>query len=295
VVTIDISREGLLRVARLLSQSGEAPSLDYDYSVDPQLRRLLGLGSPLDESGPAFDVHELDIPVVPEPEETQPENEPFLWLKLSIPEAFAADQAPMSLKEIQKWIPPEEKESLPSYLDRIEAVLKKTLLDVLSRSSVNTKYRPMFHRLMRATAWQESCWRQFVIKDHKVTYLLSYNQSSVGLMQINERVWRGIYRLESLRWNIHYNAMAGAEILEIYLSKYVLTENAFKAVSEADSLAGVLYAMYNGGPGELQRFVGGNRGKSVKKTDRHFDEKYDLVRRGKLLEISKCFFGESLS
>jgi hypothetical protein len=295
VVTIDISKEGLLRVARLLSQSGVAPSLDYDYSVDPQLRSLLGLGSPLDESGPAFDANELVIPGAPDLEETQPENEPSRWLRLLLPNAAAAAQAPMSLKEIQKWIPPKEKENLPSYLDRVEAVLKKTLRDVLSRSSVNTKYRPMFHRLMRATAWQESCWRQFVIKDHKVTFLLSYNHSSVGLMQINERVWRGLYRLESLRWNIHYNAMAGAEILDLYLHKYILAESAFKGVSETDSLAGIVYALYNGGPGELRRFVGGNRGKAVKNTDRLFDEKYDLVTRGKLLEISSCFFGGSRS
>ncbi len=236
VVTLDISLEGLLKVARLLSQSGEAPSLDYDYGMDPQLRNLLGLGPPLDESGPAFDALELDMPDAPPVQETQPENEPSFWLRLLVPEAFASGQAPMSLKEIQKWIPPKEKEHLPRYLGEIEEILKSSLGDVLSKSQMEAKYRPMFYRLMKATAWQETCWRQFVIKDDKVTYLLSYNQSSVGLMQINERVWRGIYRLESLRWNIRYNATAGAEILDLYFHKYVLAESALKAVPEADSL-----------------------------------------------------------
>ena len=114
-------------------------------------------------------------------------------------------------------------------------------------------------------------------------------------MQINERVWRGIYRPESLRWNIRYNAMAGAEILDLYFHKYVLTESALKDVPEADSLAGILYAMYNGGPAELRRFIGRDRGHIEKNTDRLFDEKYDLVKRGKLMEISICLFGESLS
>ncbi len=295
VVTIDISLEGLLKVARLLSQSGEAPSLDYDYDIDPPLRSLLGLGPPLDESGPAFDAHELDMPDTLPFEETRPENEPSSWLRLLMPEASAAGQARMSLAEIQKWIPPKEKEYLPRYLREIEEILKSTLSDVLSRSSVKTKYHSMFHRLIKATAWQETCWRQFVVKDGKVTYVLSYNQSSVGLMQINERVWRGIYRPESLRWNIRYNAMAGAEILDLYFHKYVLAESALKDVPEADSLAGILYAMYNGGPGELRRFIGRDRGHIEKDTDRLFDEKYDLVKRGKLLEISICLFGESLS
>jgi hypothetical protein len=293
VVTIDISREGLLRVARLLTQSGQAPSLDYDFGVDPQLRSLLDLGPPLDESGPAFDERELEMPGAPPFQEPQPESEPASWLRLLLPEASAAGPAHMSLTEIRKWIPPKEKENLPRYVDRIEAVLKSTVNHVLSESSTKANYRPMFHRLMKATAWQESCWRQFVIKNNKVTYVLSYNQSSVGLMQINERVWRGIYRVESLRWNIRYNAMAGAEILNLYFRKYVLAETSLKASPEIDSVAGVLYAMYNGGPGELRRFVARGRDKAPKNTDRLFDEKYDLVKRGRLLEISICLFGDS--
>jgi hypothetical protein len=295
VVTIDISQEGLLKVARLLSQAGEAPGLDYDYGMDSKLRELLGFGPPLDEGGPAFDVQELEMDGVPPIKDREPENGPSSWLRLLVPDAFAAGQASMSLKEIQKWIPPKEKASLPGYLREIEEILRSSLNDVLSRSSSSAKYRSMFHRLMKATAWQETCWRQFVIKDDKVTYLLSYNQSSVGIMQINERVWRGMYRLESLRWNIRYNAMAGAEILDLYFNKYVLAERALKAAPEADPLAGILYAMYNGGPGELRRFIGRDRRQVEKNTDRLFDEKYDLVKRGKLLDISICLFGESLS
>ncbi len=38
-------------------------------------------------------------------------------------------------------------------------------------------------------------------------------------MQINVRVWRGIYRPENLRWNIQYNARAGVEILALFLQR----------------------------------------------------------------------------
>ncbi|MCK7502733.1 MAG: hypothetical protein MZV70_00625 [Desulfobacterales bacterium] len=55
----------------------------------------------------------------------------------------------------------------------------------------------------QATAWlgAESCWRQFLGTENEVRPIVSYNQTSVGLMQINERVWRGIYRPDNLRWN----------------------------------------------------------------------------------------------
>ena len=52
--------------------------------------------------------------------------------------------------------------------------------------------------------------------------LRSNNGSSVGLMQINERVWRGIYDLNRLRWDIHYNTRAGCEILATYFSRYAV-------------------------------------------------------------------------
>jgi hypothetical protein len=70
-----------------------------------------------------------------------------------------------------------------------------------------------------STAWQETCWRQFVQKAGKVSPIISYNQSSVGLMQINVRVWRGIYRPEGLLWNAPYNMQAGCEILDLYFLK----------------------------------------------------------------------------
>ena len=89
------------------------------------------------------------------------------------------------------------------YLDRIKAALKKASEDASARGKIDPKYQALFRRLVFSTAWQESCWRQFLRKGGKVSPIVSYNQSSVGLMQINIRVWRGIYRPESLLWNTH--------------------------------------------------------------------------------------------
>lgn len=292
VMQIEMSREGLMKAARLLSETARAPELAYSYEVDPRLRKLLGFGPLLNESGPALDVEELDLPES-QPEEIRPEYQAsrFPWFS-SV--AFAADKDPTSLSSIQEWLPPRKPEDFSRYLEAIGQVLQDATDQILSRSSMGNRHHPMFRLLVQATAWQESCWRQFVIKDQKVKYLLSYNQTSIGLMQINERVWRGIYRVESLRWNIRYNAMAGAEILDLYLRKYVLADGALNTVPEADSLAGALYAMYNGGPGALRGFMGRDRSKAMKDIDRLFSEKYDLVKRGKILEISICHFGESL-
>ena len=71
------------------------------------------------------------------------------------------------------------------------------------------------------TALIESCWRQYVVRGGKVTYLRSQS-SSVGIMQINQRVWRGFYDIERLRWDTAYNIRAGSQILARYLKDYAI-------------------------------------------------------------------------
>ncbi len=112
----------------------------------------------------------------------------------------------------------------------------------------------MYRRMVLTTAWQESCFRQFVLGNDDITYLRSYNQTSVGIMQINERVWRGIYDLQKLRWDIAYNAMTGCEILELYFNRYAMPWMNRQPDRDWDDgfLAGMLYAMYSGGPGHLE-------------------------------------------
>ena len=73
------------------------------------------------------------------------------------------------------------------------------------------------------------------------------------MMQINERVWRGLYDLKHLRWNIRYNVRAGCEILEQYFTRYALP-NKQAGKLDPDTLASALYAMYNGGPGDFQKY-----------------------------------------
>ena len=142
-----------------------------------------------------------------------------------------------------------------------------------------------------ATAWQESCWRQFIARDGKVRYLISYNKSSVGLMQINERVWRGIYRLESLRWNISYNVRAGNEILHLYLRTFALKEITPASPADLDTIARITYAMYNAGPSQLKQYIKRRNSKTLSKIDALFWEKYKAVKEAKFDELVLCVSG----
>jgi soluble lytic murein transglycosylase-like protein len=146
--------------------------------------------------------------------------------------------------------------------------------------------------MIMATAWQESCWRQFIKSDGSMKPLFSYNQSSVGLMQINERVWRGLYKTESLRWNIEYNARAGAEILDHYLKDYALKKMDPANPLGHDTLGRAVYAMYNGGPGQFQEFLKRNKTHSFYESDKLFWDKYTLAKAGEFEKVSVCLVGK---
>jgi hypothetical protein len=88
-------------------------------------------------------------------------------------------------------------------------------------SSAAAPYDAIYRHLMPTTALIESCWRQYVVRGGKVTYLRSA-AASVGIMQINQRVWRGFYDVEKLRWDTAYNVRAGAQILMRYVKDYAI-------------------------------------------------------------------------
>nr|WP_240191643.1 lytic transglycosylase domain-containing protein [Desulfoprunum benzoelyticum] len=145
--------------------------------------------------------------------------------------------------------------------------------------------------MIPAIAWQESCFRQFVVRDDKLTYLLSYNNSSVGLMQVNTRVWRGVYDLERLRWDIRYNAAAGCEIATLYLKDYALRERKGQKKPDNETIAHLVYAMYNGGPGQYRKYLERQRNGKLYASDKLFQEKFKWVSAADWGKISKCLIG----
>ncbi len=286
---LEISRDGLLRLARLLSTSTSDPTLSYSYALDPGLREFLGLGPPLDDSGPAPDVQEMDLPEDLE-KNAEPDNRQSLLGRFLFPRAWAKEGNPVLLAQVKQWIPSAGDPN--PYIGKVRNLLEEAADKKLAANPLAGDYNSFFHILVSATAWQESCWRQFIIRGGKIRYLISYNGSSVGLMHINERVWRGIYRLESLRWNTPYNVKAGCEILHLYLRNFALKEITPSNPAALDTIAQVTYAMYNGGPDELKHYFKRSSAKKFYRSDRLFREKYTAVKRAEFDQLGLCLSGK---
>ena len=111
-------------------------------------------------------------------------------------------------------------------------------------------------------------------------------------MQVNERVWRGFYDLQKLRWDINYNSNAGAEILFSYLVKYALKQGEHHHSGGISNLARSTYSAYNGGPSQVSRYRRSNVASSHKKIDELFWEKYRVVNTGHEMNVAKCLGGE---
>ncbi|MDR0477051.1 MAG: transglycosylase SLT domain-containing protein, partial [Desulfobulbaceae bacterium] len=153
-----------------------------------------------------------------------------------------------------------------AYLKKMLAILDAT---AKKQSDFNSLANPS--DFLAAVAWQESCFRQFIPKNGRMTFVLSSNNTSVGLMQVNERVWRGLYDQERLRWDMPYNAAAGAEITALYLRQVQKKKGRLPAGN--DMVEAAVYAMYNGGPGQLDQFIRRAGHGNLNKIDRLFLEK----------------------
>jgi hypothetical protein len=277
---VEISRDGLLRLGRLLAEEGTPPpTLAYDYEVSLPLQRILKMGENLPEPNPppAGLEEGLDDPDL--------DREKFAsllvrFLNRFVPSAWAV-QAP---EGIEPWLP--KRNPPDEYLARVRDALDSVTRKTFDQGAVNPSLHGFFQEMVLATAWQESCWRQFIERKGKVGYLVSYNNTSVGLMQINERVWRGIYKVEGIRWSPEYNAGAGAEILAQYLRRYALGKK--PAPENNDVLAGVLYAMYNSGPGDYRKYFKRREENKFYKSDNLFREKWDWVHQDQWAPLRRC-------
>lgn len=281
---IEINREGFHRLAKLISSNPDA-CLQLPPGVSTQLRKIFGLGELLPE-------------VVPKKKEKE-NNEPTSWYRspddwkiwglfVFSSKAWAGGFKAPGLKEIRSWT----SAGTPAgeLLKKITSVLTQAVMTQLKELESLQGDSAWFQKMVLATAWQESCFRQFHVKKKKLTYLLSYNQSSVGVMQINERIWRGIYGREQLRWDIRYNAKAGAEILTLYLKRINREQKVPTLSSKAKKrfLAVWLYSLYNGGPAQLKKLPKRYNQKQIFKSEKLFLDKYDQVLGGNWMNLVKC-------
>jgi Transglycosylase SLT domain len=136
--------------------------------------------------------------------------------------------------------------------------------------------------LLKAAAWQESCWRQFTVKHRRVWYLES-RSGDIGLMQVNKYVWRGFYSLPRLRWDIVYNAGAGSQILMRFFA-----DAGRRPHSDNTELVRAAYSAYNGGPSAYDRWRQPHEPKALRQIDQAFWLKYQAIAGGKDFDIVSC-------
>ncbi len=284
-VGVEISRNGLIRLARMLDSQLE--TLTYLPDVDDKLRRTLGFEPTKEPTDTVFEKEEIEIEIEDNALDSNDNNLSKVISSIFCKPVWAkAIKSIPKLKQIREWLV--QKEGVTNYIDRIKGLLDRSVLNVLEKGKLSKKYHTIYQQTVLSTAWQESCFRQFRTKNKRLTYIRSYNGTSVGLMQINERVWRGVYNLNHLRWNIKYNALAGCEIIDLYFRRYALRKidqiNPFTEMK----LAGVIYAMYNGGPGQFKKFLNRCKNNKFYSSDRLFREKFTWVINGQWNNINKC-------
>jgi len=189
------------------------------------------------------------------------------------------------------WLVGKDQE-VTAYLKRVEELLTRSASTIAAREKLSRADAELFAKLLPATAWQESCWRQFRTLDGAVTYMRS-SQGSVGMLQVNERIWRGFYEVEKLRWKVAYNVEAGGEVLLHY------RQAADEELSEGgkqvppDVTARAVYAAYNGGPGQMRRYLDPKRrGQALARVvDELFGKKFAAMDGGAEAQVASCLVG----
>ena len=165
-------------------------------------------------------------------------------------------------------------------------LLKLSAEHQLGEGGVAADNAQTYLALVLSTAWQESCWRQFVTDGARIRWLESAT-GDIGLMQVNKHVWRGFYDIERLKWDVLYNAGAGCEILARMMQYASAAQPKFDPVPIASHLARSAYAGYNGGPGACNRWRR-REPPALKQIDASYLEKYRAVETGTPIDILSC-------
>jgi len=262
-IGLDISADGLRRLARMVNHQPGIDPLRYEEAIDPELRRL------------------MQLPSSPKPPEPISLRFDF-WPMRSAHADTAVDR-------LNHWVP--TKNELDEYLPLVQRLLKNTAVATVRNTDLDPPVVTLYQQLVMATGWQESCWRQYVVQQRKIVPLRS-NTGDVGLMQLNEKVWRGFYDTQKLRWDIAYNIRAGTEVLLNYLVRYALKQGEHKRRGGLDNLARATYSTYNGGPSKVSRYRDPAAASAHKKIDTAFWEKYRSVNQGEELQVARCLGGD---
>lgn len=277
----------LRELALRIVPSASGDPLHWDQAVDPELRNIFGFDAPL----PAPVASPLLAPTSPVA---------FLVGPLAIlaragdwlvPAAHAAGSQSSTgwdwhtlVTRLNTWVP-DGKREMREYLPMMEELLDGTA-HTLADQRLPEEHFTIYRDLVVATAWQESCWRQYEKRAGQVQPLRG--PGGTGLMQVNVRVWRGMYDAEGIAADIGYNGRAGAEILLRYMRKHAIRGNEHLVSGGETNLARATYAAYNGGPGHLRRYRKPDTSPRLRAVDQEFWQKYQAVENGDQSAFYSC-------
>lgn len=264
---LDLSADGLRRLARIIAPADAADPLARGQEVDAELRELMGFGPPIAPP--------------------QRGGGAGLLERIFRGALAAARVDPVLVVKLNHWVPTFR--NVDGYIPLADELLAQIAELTVTEKKVPAEHHEMFTHLLRATAWKESCWRQYVSDGGKVKALTS-SIGALGMMQVNPATWRGFYDVDDLAEDIGYNARAGADILAHYLTHYSIR----KGENEhgiPDALARATYAVYNGGPSHLRRYRRKSTKRSLRQIDAAFYEMYLTIKAGKIEAVSTCYAG----
>jgi hypothetical protein len=266
---LDFSADGLRRLARTLAPAHAGDPLEYSDAPDPQLRDLFRFRDP--------DAPPRRLRRKP----AAPRSWLGPWLEPRPAEADEADEWREVGERLDRWVPAASE--LPAYREVVERLLTLAAERSFDGEALDERFDGLFEHLVKAVAWQESCWRQFVRGRGGVVPIQS-STGDVGMMQINVRVWRGFFNPAKLRWSAGYNAGAGAEILWQLLGRYGVRE-ARERLSDA---ARSTYSAYHGGPRRYRRYRLPDTPTEMRLIDEAFAVKYHAVSAGQAGDRVLC-------
>lgn len=285
---VEVSADGLRRLARTIAPGTASDPLSYDDRVDPELRETFGFGPPIDPPAAADESPPGESPVEPgaAPPDSGRIELPWLFVQPAVLRSAVPLPPTALVKRLNVWIP--DRDELEDYLEAMRELLRDAGEAALASSDLGERFHVIYRWLVLATAWQESCWRQFVRVAGKREPLTS-SAGAVGVMQVNVRVWRGFYEPNGLRYDVGYNARAGSEILLHYFQDYAIARSEHLKTGREDFVARATYAVYNGGPGHLERYRKPKTPKSLRRIDDAFWRKYQAVKAGRELDVAQCW------
>lgn len=263
-----ITTDGLRRMARMLQPEYKEDPLRFDWEVDPALRNLFNF--------------------LPEPQPDTPVRTfGSRLLDILIPAAHAAETGSAfraeAGKRLDRWVPsPSE---LDEYRALVAALLRQAGLERIRSDELDPRYAEIYQYLVPATALIESCWRQFTRSGDQVVYVRS-KAGSLGMMQINQHVWRGFYNIDRLKWDVMYNIEAGTEILMHYFK-----ENGLRVAGDGGNpeyAARAAYCAYNAGPRAARRFINPKATSREKMVDDRLWEYYSGIADGGSVDLQTC-------